>query len=43
MQIKEKPELNQINQESEFLAKNYQPYRPIKEPKSVPTTDRTNL
>lgn len=43
MQLKEKPELHQINQESEFLAKTYQPDRPIKEPKSVATTDRTNL
>ena len=43
MQIKEKPELNQINQESEFWAKTYQPYRLIKERKSVATTDRPNL
>ncbi|MEG3881933.1 type IV pilin-like G/H family protein [Microcoleus sp. herbarium7] len=43
MQLKEKPELNQINEQSEFLAKTYQPYRPLKEPKSVPTVDRTNL
>jgi type IV pilus assembly protein PilA len=43
MQLKEKPELNQINEQSEFLAKTYQPYRPIKEPKSVAKIDRTNL
>lgn len=43
MQLKEKPELNQINQESEVLEKNYQPYRPIKERKSVATTDRPDL
>ena len=43
MQIKEKPELNQINQESEFWVKTYQPYRLIKERKSVATTDRPNL
>jgi type II secretory pathway pseudopilin PulG len=43
MQLKEKPELNQINQESEFLAKTYQPDRPIKERKSVARVDRTNL
>ena len=43
MQLKEKPELNQINQESEVLAKTYQLYRPIKEPKSVARVDRTNL
>jgi type IV pilus assembly protein PilA len=43
MQLKEKPELNQINERSEFLAKTYQPYRPIKEPKSVARVDRTNL
>ncbi|WP_293330967.1 type IV pilin-like G/H family protein [Microcoleus sp. CAWBG58] len=43
MQLKEKPELNQINEQSEFLAKTYQPYRPIKEPKSVAKVDRANL
>jgi type IV pilus assembly protein PilA len=43
MQLKEKPELNQINQKSEVLAKTYQPDRPIKERKSVAKTDRTNL
>jgi type IV pilus assembly protein PilA len=43
MQLKEKPELNQINEQSKFLAKTYQPYRPIKEPKSVAKVDRTNL
>jgi type IV pilus assembly protein PilA len=43
MQLKEQPELNQINELSEFLAKTYQPYRPIKEPKSVARVDRTNL
>jgi type IV pilus assembly protein PilA len=43
MQLKEKPELNQINQESEALVKTYQPDRPIKERKSVAKTDRTNL
>ncbi len=39
MQLKEKPELNQINQKSEALVKTYQPDRPIKEPKSVATVD----
>ena len=43
MQIKDKPELNPINQESEFLVKTYQPYRPIKEPKSVATTEWSDL
>ena len=43
MQLKEKPELNQINQKSEASVKTYQPDRPIKEPKSVATSDRTNL
>jgi Tfp pilus assembly protein PilE len=43
MQLKEKPELNQINQESEASVKTYQLYRPIKERKSVAKTDRTNL
>jgi type IV pilus assembly protein PilA len=43
MQLKEQPELNQINELSEFLAKTYQPYRPIKERKSVARVDRTNL
>ena len=43
MQLKEKPELNQINEQSKFLAKTYQPDRPIKEPKSVARVDRTNL
>ena len=43
MQLKEKPELNQINEQSKFLAKTYQPNRPIKEPKSVAKVDRTNL
>jgi type IV pilus assembly protein PilA len=35
MQLKEKPELNQINQKSEASVKTYQPDRPIKERKSV--------
>jgi type IV pilus assembly protein PilA len=43
MQLKEKPELHQINQKSEALVKTYQPDRPIKEPKSVARVDRTNL
>jgi type II secretory pathway pseudopilin PulG len=43
MQLKEKPELHQINQKSEALVKTYQPDRPIKERKSVATVDRTNL
>ena len=38
MQIKDKPELNPINQESEVLAKTYQPYLPIKKSKSVAKT-----
>ncbi len=43
MQLKEKPELNPINQKSEVLVKTYQPDRPIKERKSVATTDRPDL
>jgi type IV pilus assembly protein PilA len=43
MQLKEKPELHQINQKSEALVKTYQPDRPIKERKSVARVDRTNL
>lgn len=43
MQLKDKPELNQINQKSEALVKTYQPDRPIKESKSVATTDRQDL
>ncbi|WP_293353508.1 MULTISPECIES: type IV pilin-like G/H family protein [unclassified Microcoleus] len=43
MQLKEKPELNQINEQSKFLAKTYQPDRPLTEPKSVAKVDRTNL
>ncbi|MEG4224815.1 type IV pilin-like G/H family protein [Microcoleus sp. N9_B2] len=39
MQLKEKPELNQINQKSEASVKTYQPDRPIKEPKSVARVD----
>ena len=43
MQLKEKPELNQINQKLEASVKTYQPYRPLKERKSVAKVDRTNL
>ncbi len=38
MQLKEKPELNPINQESEFFAKTYQVYRYEKKRESVTTT-----
>ncbi|MBE9183380.1 hypothetical protein IQ270_01225 [Microcoleus sp. LEGE 07076] len=43
MQLKEKPELNQINQKSEASVKTYQPDRPIKERKSVTTSHRQDL
>jgi type IV pilus assembly protein PilA len=43
MQLKEKPELHQINQESEFLAKTYQPDRSIKERKSVARVEWPDL
>jgi type IV pilus assembly protein PilA len=38
MQLKEKPELNQINEQSEVLAKTYQLYRYGKKRESVTTT-----
>jgi type IV pilus assembly protein PilA len=38
MQLKEKPELHQINQKSEASVKTYQPYLPGKKRKSVTTT-----